>query len=52
MSEHCLKTLKDQKDLICEGKRKRKNQELLLTAKIPKIKTEEKHYEKEASMID
>lgn len=22
MSEHCLKTLKDQKDLICEGEKK------------------------------
>lgn len=43
MSERCLKTLKDQKDLICEGKKKRKNQKLLLTVKVQKIKTVEKH---------
>lgn len=38
MSEHRLKTLEDQKDLICQGKRKSKNQKLLLTVKIKKLK--------------
>lgn len=42
MSEHCLKTLKDQKDLICEEKKKEKSK-LLLTVQVQKIKIEEKN---------
>lgn len=42
MSERCLKTLKDPKDLICEWKRKRKSQKPLSAVKIQKTKTEKR----------